>query len=342
MVDVTGSLNVSGASTLDGGLEVNGNTTLSGDDNNGTQAALNIRSGTQSMLLDGNEIDATEGSLYLNHNTSNNIILANGGGNVGLGISSPQTRLHIDGAMRLQNSGSGSFDLAVDAGGDLNFLGDGGQNFLEISDTDGDVTLRDIDGNPIMSFVTRDIVGQVGSCISLRGGSPLSSTISIDANWNGSGRGRIQTDEIQIMGGADISENFAVAETESSAEVRPGMLVSIDEKEPGQLQVTQQATDKKVVGVVSGANGVKTGLFMGQKGSIADGEHPIALMGRVYVLADASYGKIEPGDLLTSSPVPGHAMRVKKAKKAQGAIVGKAMSALEEGQGYVLVLISLQ
>ena len=73
-----------------------------------------------------------------------------------------------------------------------------------------------------------------------------------------------------------------------------------------------------------------------------DGGQNVALSGRVYVEADASAGAIEPGDLLTTSHKPGHAMKVTDHARAQGAIIGKAMSPLAEGTGMVLVLVSLQ
>jgi hypothetical protein len=87
---------------------------------------------------------------------------------------------------------------------------------------------------------------------------------------------------------------------------------------------------------------VKPGMLMGQKGSEADGANPVALTGRVYCWADASRGAIEPGDLLTTSDSPGYAMKVADYPKAQGAILGKAMSSLASGKGLVLVLVSLQ
>jgi hypothetical protein len=68
----------------------------------------------------------------------------------------------------------------------------------------------------------------------------------------------------------------------------------------------------------------------------------VALSGRVYVQADASNGAIEPGDLLTTSSLPGRAMKVTDHAKSQGAILGKAMTALDHGQGMVLVLVTLQ
>lgn len=100
--------------------------------------------------------------------------------------------------------------------------------------------------------------------------------------------------------------------------------------------------DLIVAGIVSGANGLNPGLMMKQADSIGDGTHPIALTGRVYCWADASNGSIQPGDLLTTSGTPGHAMKVVNYSVAQGAIIGKAMTALEKGKGLVLVLVSLQ
>jgi hypothetical protein len=40
--------------------------------------------------------------------------------------------------------------------------------------------------------------------------------------------------------------------------------------------------------------------------------------------------------------MPGYAMKVTNHSEALGAIVGKAMSSLDEGKGLVLVLVSLQ
>ena len=84
------------------------------------------------------------------------------------------------------------------------------------------------------------------------------------------------------------------------------------------------------------------GMVMGQTGSIAHGNHPVALTGRVYVYADATTAPVGIGDLLTTSATPGHAAKVVDHNLAQGAIIGKAMTPLAEGRGLVLVLVSLQ
>lgn len=164
-------------------------------------------------------------------------------------------------------------------------------------------------------------------------------TITLDASQSGSGR--ITTQVLSITGGSDLSENFDVR---SDAEApQPGMIVSIDPKNPGELALCRTAHDKRVAGIISGAGGVRTGMLMGQTGTKADGKHAVALTGRVYCYVDAdAAGPVEPGDLITTSNTPGHGMRVRDHSLASGAIIGKAMTALDKGKGLVLVLVSLQ
>lgn len=60
------------------------------------------------------------------------------------------------------------------------------------------------------------------------------------------------------------------------------------------------------------------------------------------VKADASFGAIHAGDLLTTSSHAGHAMRVKDKAAASGAIIGKALSSLASGTGSVTVMVTLK
>jgi hypothetical protein len=151
--------------------------------------------------------------------------------------------------------------------------------------------------------------------------------------------GTTRTGVLEITGGSDLAEPFEVSEAEA---ITPGMVVTIDPNQPGRLRLADKIYDRTVAGIVSGANGINPGLTMKQQGTAADGSLPVALTGRVYCWADASNGPIKPGDLLTTSDTPGHAMKVKNHKKAQGAIIGKAMGALTQGRGMVLVLVTLQ
>ena len=149
--------------------------------------------------------------------------------------------------------------------------------------------------------------------------------------------GMTRTSVLQITGGSDLAEPF-----EASGIIKPGMVVAIDPERPGRLRIADKAYDHTVAGIVSGANGINPGLTMGQQGTAADGSLPVALTGRVYCWANASNGPINPGDLLTSSSTPGHAMKVTNHAKAHGATIGKAMTKLEQGKGLVLVLVALQ
>ena len=150
---------------------------------------------------------------------------------------------------------------------------------------------------------------------------------------------RMVCSSIQINGGSDLAEPFAI--TKAKHPVAEGNVVVIDDANPGHLTLTDRPYDTRVAGVVSGANGVHPGIQMRQDG-LLDGDQNVALTGRVYVLADTSNGAIAPGDMLTTSGTPGVAMRVTDHVRAQGAILGKAMTGLRDGHGMVLVLVTLQ
>ena len=150
------------------------------------------------------------------------------------------------------------------------------------------------------------------------------------------GTGTIVRVPVLEITGADLAEKFPVSE-----EVTPGMVVEIDPAHPGQLCLARSAYNRRVAGVVSGANELPAGAILGNLPGSED-DPPIALSGRVWVWCDAAAAPIEPGDLLTTSGTPGHAMKVSDHTRAQGAILGKAMSSLESGRGLVLVLVTLQ
>lgn len=152
--------------------------------------------------------------------------------------------------------------------------------------------------------------------------------------------GTTKTGVLEITGGADLSERFDI--TTSESQVEPGMVVCIDSMNPGKLVVCSRAYDRRVAGIVSGAGGVRAGMLMSQDGTPATGAHPVALTGRVWTWCDASSTPIRPGDLLTTSNEEGRAMAVSDDARAHGAIIGKAMTALAEGHGLVLVLVALQ
>ena len=139
-----------------------------------------------------------------------------------------------------------------------------------------------------------------------------------------------------VLAGADCAEEFDVTE---AAEMEPGTVVVMDQN--GAMRSSQQAYDKKVAGVISGAGDYKPGMILDKKGA-SEGRMPIALIGKVYCKVDAQYSPVEVGDLLTTSPTPGHAMRASDPMQAFGAVLGKALRGLPAGQGLIPMLVALQ
>jgi len=71
------------------------NLRINGQENNGTNSSLKIVANNQTLMMDGNEIDSYSTGLYLQNNSDDDIVLANGGGLVGVAETSPRATLHI-------------------------------------------------------------------------------------------------------------------------------------------------------------------------------------------------------------------------------------------------------
>ena len=73
----------------------------------------------------------------------------------------------------------------------------------------------------------------------------------------------------------------------------------------------------------------------------------MALIGRISCKVTTENGPIERGDFLTTSSIPGHAMKSTDRKKAAGAVVGKALQSFDggpdgESTGVITILATLQ
>jgi hypothetical protein len=267
-------------------------------------------------------------SLRLGTIGVNPILTMMNNGNVGIGTTTPNSRLEIAAQDGLQISGY--------------------QPFLTLSDGNAGwarVRMQNVNGG--INFQTHDLTAIGGTAMYIQNGTHNVGLGTHLPQAKLDVIGTTRTSALQITGGADFAENFDVNVTTMSNEaatpkVEVGMVVSLDPASPGKLALSTRAYDRRVAGIISGAGGVKPGMVMSQEGTPADGKHPVALSGRVYCWVDASQGAIEVGDLLTTSSTPGHAMKAADAIKAQGAIIGKAMTSLKEGKGLVLVLVTLQ
>jgi hypothetical protein len=132
-------------------------------------------------------------------------------------------------------------------------------------------------------------------------------------------------------GGADFAEMLP-----ATAGLEPGDVLAV--APDGSLGKSSEPYQTSVAGVFSTKPG-----FLGGAGDGEDlaGKVPLALVGIVPVKASAENGPIRPGDRLVASATPGHAMRCTK-QAAVGTVIGKALSALDDGTGVVRMLVLLQ
>lgn len=135
---------------------------------------------------------------------------------------------------------------------------------------------------------------------------------------------------------ADCAEHFDITGERS---VEPGTVMIIDDT--GGLQHSERPYDKRVAGVIAGAGNYRPAIILDNQNS-SSRRQPIALIGKAYCKVDAQYSPVEVGDLLTTSPTPGHAMKADDPLKAFGAVIGKALGPLREGLGMIPILIALQ
>lgn len=139
-----------------------------------------------------------------------------------------------------------------------------------------------------------------------------------------------------VLTNADCAEDFDMVADEI---IEPGTVMVLGDE--GTLLPSAKAYDKRVAGVISGAGNYKPGIILDKRPS-SNNRKPIALLGKVYCKVDADFAPIEVGDLLTTSPTAGHAMKAADPLKAFGAVIGKALHPLPRGRGLVPILIALQ
>jgi hypothetical protein len=328
--------------------------------------------------LDGHSLNASDGSPV-------DALFINASGLVGIGTTSPVTKLYIDepsnvAAVLTIDSGATSIvQSAIDFRdrGVLKWgMGKGFSNEFYLDDTAGGgrrLTIPSGTGTlgigttaPLAGLHVRKEAIPPGGTLALEGdthtymtffpdgaaagrkaffGFPSagSNSISLFNEIPGGnivltpGAGGVVSVPVLEITGADLAEKFPTTET-----VDPGMVVAIDPQNAGKLCLARGSYNRCVAGVVSGANHFAVGAVLGNLPGYEDAP-PIALSGRVYVWCDAAGAAIQPGDLLTTSDTPGHAMKATNRERSHGAVIGKAMTALARGEkDLVLVLVNLQ
>jgi hypothetical protein len=113
--------------------------------------------------------------------------------------------------------------------------------------------------------------------------------------------------------------------------VEAGDVLVLDTETPGSVRVAFGEVDRLVAGCA---------VFPGEGEEVTSGQVGVAVSGVIACRADADFGAIRVGDLLTTSPRPGHAMLA--GEYAQGALLGKAVEPLDTGTGLIKVLVMLR
>ena len=100
-------------------------------------------------------------------------------------------------------------------------------------------------------------------------------------------------------------------------------------------------TEIKVIGIYSTKPGTLSSTHPMDAAEFAS-EIPVAVIGIVTCKVTTINGAIRRGDLLVSSSLPGRAMKATDRTLMSGAIIGKAMLELADGDGTIEVLVTLE
>lgn len=144
-------------------------------------------------------------------------------------------------------------------------------------------------------------------------------------------------DDIMLTG-ADCAEQFDLSADAEMPE--PGTVVVIGDG--GGVAASREAYDRRVLGVVSGAGEYRPAILLDKRADTCALRVSVALAGKVRCRVDTRYGPISVGDLLTTSPTPGHAMKAIEPSQAFGSVLGKALAAFEGDRGLIPIVVALQ
>ena len=195
----------------------------------------------------------------------------------------------------------------------------------------------------LTSGATRDILFGTGGTQ-----SGPATTRMIIKNGGNVGLGTLTpTTKLHVVGDVTVTGNIA-AKYQDVAEwvpapraLEPGTVVVLDHEHTNQVLPATHAYDTKVAGVIS----AQPGLLLGEGG---DDKVKVATTGRAKVKADARHRPIQTGDLLVTGEQPATAIASEPIElngrwfHQPGTILGKALEPLSEGQGEILVLLTLQ
>ncbi|MGH9857355.1 MAG: hypothetical protein ACRD4B_05865, partial [Acidobacteriota bacterium] len=262
------------------------------------------------LVVDGNTIGTNATSFAIANNNVLNLSIGNNARALSLGgssgITSINNSLSVSGTSTLNGAVTTSGLLTANAGITI----PSGQSITLAGMKPGAIPF--INSSNKLTQSTNFSWSETKQAANIVGSLCLRATQGACA---GSAPGTIYAANATVQA-ADLAENYI-----SSQQLEPGDLV-IPESLSNSLAIVKATTayQPQVIGVIS----TKPGFILNSDAQ-TDREHPyvypLALQGRVPVKVSSINGSIQPGDPLTSSPLPGIAMKATKG----GQIIGKAL-----------------
>jgi hypothetical protein len=271
-------------------------------------------------------------------------------GNIGIGTTTPQANLHIQGVSPTLRIGD---THALDPGQYVGVLGS--LIFGAHYDVEADAKIYTYDS----SVYSEDLRFATGSYNSASDRMTILSTGNVGIGTTSPGEklevsGNIKltanggsvifqdgtkqsTAYTGITCGGDYAESVNV--TGDRKHYEPGDVLVLDADNPGKILKSAEAYSTSVSGIYSTKPGT---VGRRQTTPKSSDELPMAVVGIVPAKVSAENGPIKVGDLLVTSSTPGYAMKGTDCGRMLGAVVGKAMAKLDSGTGVIEVLVTLQ
>ena len=284
---------------------------------------------TGNVLVEGNSIGTTNSSFSIAPRNVTNLSLGSEATVISIGASSGITSINNN----LEVQGETTFTKAVTSNGIITAKAGvviSEAQKLTLSDfTPGAITY--IDSTKALAQDPQFTWNDTKNTLGVQGSLCITATTTQCA---GSAAGTIYAANATVQA-ADLAENYL-----SATQLEPGDVV-IPEGKNNSLAVSKSthAYQNQVIGIIS----TKPGFILNSDATPNESypyRYPLALQGRVPVKVTSQNGSIKAGDALTSSPIPGVAMKA----TGSGQIIGKALESYDGSTtavGKVMVFVNI-
>jgi len=269
-------------------------------------------------------------------------------GSVGIGTAAPTVSLHVFG--NAENDAAATMGFHSVNGPAFNF----GYSGASFGRSTGFFNIRPDPSaappNPSLRFMTsnsqRMIITNVGNI-----GIGVITTPLLQTGWpsalltvgetGGTGNKLIVNGDVTVTGNIAAKYQDVAEWVPASGDMEAGTVVVLNPAKANEVMRSSSAYDASVAGVVS----AQPGIILGEA---SPSKVRVATTGRVKVRVDATKAPIRIGDLLVTSGKVGIAMRSEGIDLGgvkihrPGTLIGKALEPLDDGEGEILVLLSLQ